>query len=218
MEHHEAIRIQASERYLLGDLPPADRDSFEEHFFGCAVCAEDVRLGTTLADNAKAVFEDPEMRRTPAADVRSQARWGWLRWPQLAPVAAALAFAAVAGIEAVELSALRQPQVVSAAVIPPASKGDRPVIHTSAGDRFVELSFNVDAINSPGPYQCKLVSEAGQEILSLVAPPPPPGAPLAIRLSRSSLAPGRYIMMLRVATAEGAQRELERYPFTLERN
>ncbi len=218
MEHKQAIKIQACERYLLGDLTAAERNSFEEHFFECPMCAEDIRLGTLFADNAKAVFDDPDLRRASDTAVRDRSRWGWLRWPQLVPVGAALAFAAIAGVEAVELASFRQPQATYAAVIPPASKGDRPSVRAASSDRFVELSFVVDAVNSAGPYRCQLMSEAGKQVVNLVATAPPTGAPITLRLPQSSLEPGQYIMILHVASPNGGEREIERYPFTLEKN
>jgi Putative zinc-finger len=219
MEHKEAIRIQASDRYLLGELPATERDAFEEHFFECAICAEDVQFGAVLADNSKAVFTDPSFRQATAApDKRRSEKWAWLRFPQLIPVGAALAFAAFSGVEAVEIAHLRQPRVVSAAVIPAASKGDIRVIQAKANEPFVQLWFNVDAIDSPGPYRCSLLSESGKQLFSLVAPAPKPGEPLAIQLPSTSLAPGRYTMILRAPIAGGAERDVDRYPFTLEKN
>ncbi len=42
MDHSEATRTMASEKYLLDELSDEARDSFEEHFFDCRVCAADV--------------------------------------------------------------------------------------------------------------------------------------------------------------------------------
>ena len=42
----------AAERYLLGELTDAERDQFEEHFFDCSACADDVR-GTPLPAGAR---------------------------------------------------------------------------------------------------------------------------------------------------------------------
>src|SRR5690349_16175904 len=58
MDHETAVRTGATERYLLGQLSAEDRDSFEEHYFMCPECAEDVRTLTVFAANAKAVFRE----------------------------------------------------------------------------------------------------------------------------------------------------------------
>src|SRR2546425_9843326 len=65
MDHDTAVRIGATERYLLGELTGEERDSFEEHYFMCPECAEDVRALTVFAANAKAVFREKAAR--PAA-------------------------------------------------------------------------------------------------------------------------------------------------------
>jgi len=33
MDHSEALRQQAAEKYVLGELPPPLRDEFEAHYF-----------------------------------------------------------------------------------------------------------------------------------------------------------------------------------------
>src|SRR5262249_11424648 len=58
MDHETSVRMKAPERYILGELTGADRDSFEEHFFECPECAEDVRALTVFRANARAIFQD----------------------------------------------------------------------------------------------------------------------------------------------------------------
>jgi hypothetical protein len=60
MDHAEAARMFAVERYVLGDLGEAQRDEFEDHFFGCTECAEDLRATMTLIAIVKAVFREPK--------------------------------------------------------------------------------------------------------------------------------------------------------------
>jgi len=56
MNHEEAVRLKATEKYLLGELSAEHRDQFEEHYFGCAQCAQDVRAGATFIDNSRDVL------------------------------------------------------------------------------------------------------------------------------------------------------------------
>ena len=58
MDHEQAVRMQASMRYALGELTPDERDSFEEHFADCRYCMSDVEMATALAVNAKEVFRE----------------------------------------------------------------------------------------------------------------------------------------------------------------
>lgn len=58
MDHNQAIDGKFTERYLLGELTPAQRDQFEDHFFDCASCADDVQTGAVFVDNARALLRE----------------------------------------------------------------------------------------------------------------------------------------------------------------
>jgi anti-sigma factor RsiW len=87
MEHDDAIRFQAAERYVAGELPPAERDAFEEHFFDCRECAEEVRWEQIFAANARALSRDH-------AAVRP-AKW-WEAWLERLRIQPALALSLAA--------------------------------------------------------------------------------------------------------------------------
>jgi hypothetical protein len=63
MDHTEAIEGKFTERYLLGELTPAQRDQFEEHFFDCIVCADDVESGAVFVANAREL-----LRKEPVSE------------------------------------------------------------------------------------------------------------------------------------------------------
>ena len=50
MDHNESIRLQAAVKYVLGELSPAQREEYEEHYFDCAECAVDIKALATFAD------------------------------------------------------------------------------------------------------------------------------------------------------------------------
>ena len=52
MDHNEALQQMATERYLLNEMPPELRESFEEHMFDCYECAMDVRAAAAFAEEA----------------------------------------------------------------------------------------------------------------------------------------------------------------------
>src|ERR1700721_3898026 len=56
MNHDEAIRLKAAEKYLLGELTAELRDQYEDHYFGCAECAQEMRTGAVFIDNARDVL------------------------------------------------------------------------------------------------------------------------------------------------------------------
>lgn len=54
MSHDEAIKDGATERYVLDEMTDEERDVFEEHYFDCAVCAEDVKAAIAVRDGLAA--------------------------------------------------------------------------------------------------------------------------------------------------------------------
>lgn len=55
MDHLQAIQLRAAERYALNQLNVTEAEEFEEHFFSCTECAEEVRWVNMFESNAKKV-------------------------------------------------------------------------------------------------------------------------------------------------------------------
>ena len=64
MDHAEATSTQAPDRYLLGELSAAEADAFEEHYFDCAECADDLRAGMQLMSGGRSLAR--EAKASPA--------------------------------------------------------------------------------------------------------------------------------------------------------
>jgi len=75
LNHDAFVEIQAAERYVSGELPPDMRDRFEEHYFSCPECAEEVRWEKMFAANARKVFEE---------EIREPLSFALVRLPQQA--------------------------------------------------------------------------------------------------------------------------------------
>src|SRR5262252_6875711 len=58
MDHDTAIRMQAAERYVLKEFAPEQQAEFEEHFFGCPECAQEVRSAAIFVANAAQVLRE----------------------------------------------------------------------------------------------------------------------------------------------------------------
>ena len=54
MEHDEAIRLHAAQRYATHELSPAEHEAFEAHTFDCKECADNVRIELSFAANVRA--------------------------------------------------------------------------------------------------------------------------------------------------------------------
>jgi hypothetical protein len=68
MDHDEAVRQMAVERYLLNELTPEVRDSFEEHAFDCAECSLDLKSAAAFVSAAK--VELPKLISSSRAESR----------------------------------------------------------------------------------------------------------------------------------------------------
>src|SRR5258707_11672555 len=91
MDHSETIQLQAAVKYVLGELTPAQREEYEEHYFDCAECAMDIKALATFADTTRELLR--RERETQRAAELAPARGGWLSWLQpvvAEPVLAAL--------------------------------------------------------------------------------------------------------------------------------
>src|SRR5206468_3203687 len=72
--HMFADQEDAAERYLLGQMSDADRDAFEEHFFQCVECAQEVKATAQFLDSCRDAIADqaiadrfaPRLDRRPA--------------------------------------------------------------------------------------------------------------------------------------------------------
>src|SRR5437868_2190460 len=93
MDHSVAIQFGA-ERYLLGQLSPEERDEYEEHYFGCCECAEDVRLTAAFLDNSQPLLRRPDAKREAAAPLGA----GLLAWLWPMPAGAMAAVALLVGV------------------------------------------------------------------------------------------------------------------------
>ncbi|MGN6185999.1 MAG: hypothetical protein ACTHQM_20400 [Thermoanaerobaculia bacterium] len=92
MDHASAIETYAAERYLLGELNDAEAESFEEHYFDCAECAEDVRHGMQLIEGGREIARDAATNDNVVAIAdRRQKRIGWMQLGAAAVLAVGIA-------------------------------------------------------------------------------------------------------------------------------
>ena len=58
VDHDEAVRTLATEKYLLGEMLPDLREQFEMHLFDCEHCAFDLWAAVTFLAHVKAIFSE----------------------------------------------------------------------------------------------------------------------------------------------------------------
>jgi hypothetical protein len=76
MDHEYATAAQVPERYVFGELPPKERDEFEEHLADCSHCLQGVTMAQAFAANTREVFRE----QAAAVDARREVTPVKIRW------------------------------------------------------------------------------------------------------------------------------------------
>lgn len=230
MDHAEAIKMRAVERYTLADLSVSEVEEFERHFFDCPECSEELRLLSVLRENARAVFMEDSAPSTssvaerPADDLKARqpgwrAAWQAMFAPRIfAPVLTMLALAVVVGYQ-VGTRKIGEPQSVSTYPLYAASRGAETVIAPPAGSQFFTLymdrTWDRDFTSYRAVIRDDRAGEQGAERVSLPLAPPAPGSAIQVLFPTRALAPGRYILTILGKDDSGQETKASDYAFTL---
>ena len=240
MDHSEALQRKAAERYLLGELTGVERQEYEEHFFSCGECAQEIGLGVAFIENARDIFADeaapasvePAVAPAPTpADVEKQPRQNWLAgW--LRPSFAAPAFAAVVLLIVIayqnavqiphlneELSRANQPRALADVhLLPDTVHGAASPVEVSAKQKqSLSLSFDIPPDSSFASYRCEIQDASGATEFSLPVTAEEATSTIHWLVSPSRLQPGKHVLVVRgLASSEGpAGPIVGRYPFVV---
>ncbi|HTS24354.1 MAG TPA: zf-HC2 domain-containing protein [Bryobacteraceae bacterium] len=208
MEHDHALKTQAVDRYLLGEMPADERQEFEEHYFICAECGRDVREGARFRANAREVLRDP--RHFQAVEDRSSRFWWW-RLPSMAPVAASLLLLGVvvyqAGFEIPSLKHQARLPVEGAVsfTLRDTTRGANgaqivQIPHTSG---LVSLHFDILTDEKTPWYECSITSASGSVMGVTKVAAPTGDEPAVIHVRPDFFNPGRYNIAVRGVPAGG---------------
>ena len=233
MEHERAVQNLAVESYLLGEMTPAERESFEEHYFECAICAEDLRAASHFMEEAKQLLAEEEASAdrsasVPRRETRKESGWAWLAW--LNPEAAAAMIAVlgvVIGVQTLstipglrrQIDASETPRVVKSVVLKAVTRGDAAAVRAGAGEPVVLVFDPPEAPDlRPGtPIRFIVKASDGHSIFDLPGETPAVGERITLSLPRFNAPPGDYTLIVESAGSAGGPRELGQYPFKLER-
>ena len=87
----QAEDLQLAVKYVLGELPPVQRDEYEDHYIDCPECAKDVYAAAAFTDTAREVFRQEAREAAVPAIERVQSPWfAWLRPVVVVPAFAVL--------------------------------------------------------------------------------------------------------------------------------
>lgn len=168
MNHFEATQSKSVEKYLLGEMPPPERDAFEEHFFDCPECAADVRATAAFLEAAKQELKSSASKSSPAPEPEKRSRFV-LQWPTFAwaALAASLLLTAYQNIVVyphltTEIAQLKAPQILpSLSLVNGNSRGGETSSITVSKAKPFLLLVDIPTQDRFLSYTCSLYSPSG---------------------------------------------------------
>lgn len=211
--------MNAPERYLLGELAPAEAEDFELHYFECQQCALAVESGEQFIEGACAYYKDPavqESRAEAKKPVRSflqivTAFWTrpFFAFPVMAVLAAVTIYQGTVVIPQMR-SVLNTARSLPAVQLIGAARGDGPPVLKvrPKKDPFAELKADIPPAQPYKEYLCVLIRDK-QEVSETLTPAPGEGQPITIQVPVGQLRSGRQDLDLYGVKPDG-QRSDER--------
>ena len=226
MDHSEALRTKAAERYLLGELQSEAREEFEEHIFSCAECAQDIEAGAAFIDSARKVLA---AEPAPVPVHAEGTGWfaGWLRPAWMVP-ALALLFLVVGYQNTVVIPELKNAQ--SKAIEPRALRSYSLIASNSRGAGETKISVRTGEtfgmyIDIPpqgqfDSYLCEFENKSGATEFSIPVSSEQAKETVQLLIPASRLGAGQHQLIVRgVKSSAGPgtnKIEVARFPIRLE--
>jgi hypothetical protein len=221
MDHTAVVREKMTERYLLNELESEVREQFEEHYFDCPECAQDLSAGSQFIEHSKVVLAEPSEtvfdRTTPG---RGRVQRGWFAWLRPAFAAPALALLlAVAGYQNLvtypKLQAeLRTPQVLPAVAVNVGTYGARET--TLPAGMGLVLSLRIPPDGGFVRYRVDLHNPAGKPVGSFTVVPAAGQDQWSVAVPGVDREAGAYTMAVHGVTPGGETRDLGSTSFQLQ--
>jgi len=222
MKHDDAVKILAVEQYLLGEMPAAEREAFEEHYFECNICADELRSASGFIADARAIFAaEPEgapaaveQQPPPRTIVETRPARNWFAWLQPQTAAFALAGVMVVSLGTIttlwrQVEQLSSPRIVDTTFLHGQTRGAASEIQVAAG---MPQLLKIDLPETSASRLRFLVESSDSKIVyELFQNAPPQGAQVNFLIPKLDVPAGEYRLVVR---AEGAnEQDLAQYPF-----
>lgn len=195
MTHATAMKEYAVERYLLGELPENEQDAFEQHYFECRECADDLRAASVFLENLKQVAVEPVPARRP----EPQRDWfAWLRWATLQPVLTGLLLVMLGYQSLYRIPNLER---TAAAPVTPAHvdfgvRGEGDVIRLQSGE-LLQLETNLTPSLWAPRYRVEIRPASGGKALEFEIDGPPRERLAGFKFKVPQVVgPGDYVLTL----------------------
>ena len=227
MDHSEAVKTMAAERYLLKELTQDERDAFEDHYFTCQECARDLLAGAAFVDEAKVqlpetIAVEPTPRRVKDKPAVSK-RTPWFDWwrPAFAMPAFAALLLVVGYQNLVTLPSLRtaasEPRLLPWAALHGQTRGASLKLQaTRSGGVVLPIDLSMLSGTAAYPsYAVRLEYPQGKQVWSATAPAPVDTDTATQRLSLvipgTGLKDGVSIVEIFGISAQGQQFPVDRF-------
>jgi len=216
--HVFADKEDAAERYLLGQMSESDRDTYEQHFFQCVECAEEVKATARFIDSCKSVLTDPSVGAGLSSSRPARRIW-------FAPSTAAILAGALAATLALVVyqNVVTIPRLTNAtapralASVSLAASNSRGTGLTIAVPRQQPYLIYVDI--PPGSYDTydlTFVAKDGRSVKTETISAALTHEAVPIMMSAGRLSPGDYTLVVSGRPrGAGESVEVARFSFTL---
>lgn len=204
MEHEEAAATLAAEKYFLDELSAEEREAFEQHYFVCERCAQEVKDLFALGAGAREALpgrhvESGEVRRRSGKWERFVSAWTLPRFALAVPCAVLIA-AIVTGWQIVRMRELMQPREIASVMLRPETRGETAAV--SASQLGPYLLLECDVPGASGDVNWSLSRNQSSKVLhSGRASAPAAGASFKLLFPSSSLDAGDYTLNIQPAAS-----------------
>ena len=228
MDHLEAKRLHAAEKYVLGELSADQRDAYEEHYFDCAECAEDVKATLTFVTAGREVFREEPAPVAPK-ELAPRSRWtSWFR-PMIAIPAMAVLLLAIG-----YYSRTSKPQI-GVITAPGQTILSSPSFGLRGGDRLenekavvqvhgndsVQLHFDFvpSQVQNFSSYTGELRDSASRALLQIDIPPDRVNKEVNLIVPSGLLRPGDYTLtVFGRESSSAAKISVAKFSFAVQNN
>ena len=227
MDHKDAVRQHAAERYVLGELTGAQREEYEEHYFDCAECAVDVRTAVAFVDAGREVLRTEAAEATTEKAAKTAGRWFlWLR-PAFAVPALAVLLLFVAYQNTVTIPRAKETAAQAAGQLFTSSfslqmantRGDEEVKVQVRPNESFALKFDFTPKRAFDSYVGQLQDETGRSLLQVSVPGTSANKEAQLVVPAVRVRPGKYSLVFTGApdsSKRGTGDEVLRLRFTVE--
>lgn len=242
MEHKEAVRLNAAEKYLMGEMPEAQREEYEEHYFDCAACANELKATVAFMESAKQISRERSLvpaaiaeptgdrvERVAAGRERRSGFFAWFAQPAFAGAVFAVLLAAVvlAGYQnGVTIPQLKQsvaqanaPRIVNHfSLLAAGARGDGDVEVSVGPNEEFDLDVDFPVTPAATGFVAQIQDGSGNIRSTLPVTAEQAKSTVSVEVPGGMLSTGKYAVVLFAQGGDAGSfgsKEVKRLPFAV---